>query len=140
MDLEAVENVSGLELASLDAEERARVQDILSGKKKRKKGHRQSMQDFSTFPLYMTETLWAKIMDKEEDNLAVLQKIVEFFAEEYGLRCPSEGTKGALASLLACRDEKDKQSMAVHGYTFFVHRESKNQHSDGKIQVPQSLS
>jgi hypothetical protein len=70
------EAISQLELSTLGAEERQKVQDVLRGKGSETTNVRQKMQDFSAFALYLPESTWTLVMQTEVDHMRIVQAVL----------------------------------------------------------------
>ena len=86
--------VNELELSTLDADEMARVTSLLGKEDEKKTGKRSAMQDFTCFALYLPAFIWE--MYHVADSLQVLETVVNWLAEKFLLRCPSEPTSTTL--------------------------------------------
>ena len=64
-------------------------------------GRRASMQDFRTFPSYLTEEIWG-----------CLERLTRFMVNVLGLRHPSEPTMALMCALI-CRSERDASRLAA---------------------------
>ena len=75
------EAISQLELSTLDAEGRQKVQDVLRRKGSETTNGRQKMQDVPAFALYFPESTWILMMQSEVDHMRIVQAMVKWFAE-----------------------------------------------------------
>lgn len=103
------EAISQLELSTLGAEERQKVQDVLRGKGSETTNVRQKMQDFSAFALYLPESTWTLVMQTEVDHMRIVQAVFKWLADHFTLRCPSEPTYASLTAFLLLRESDDKR-------------------------------
>ena len=62
-------------------------------------GSRQSMQDFSSLPMYFSEGMWAKLLSPNISDMGKVILMAEH-AARLGLRAPTETTSQFLTSLL----------------------------------------
>eukprot|EP00435_Cladocopium_sp_Y103_P061098 s891_g22.t1 len=72
---------------------------------------RAPMQQWEHFPLYLSQTVWQKVMDEKANSVTVLDVVFKHLWA-LGLKNPSEFTKAVLTCLLVIRDEKQKRDCA----------------------------
>eukprot|EP00435_Cladocopium_sp_Y103_P071094 s863_g36.t1 len=105
--------VSELELSTLGADEMARVEEILNqGTTPKETKTRSAMQDFTAFALYLNAATW-ELYKSGADSLQVLESAVDWLAEKFLLRCPSESTSACLAAFSIMRDDEASQQRAL---------------------------
>ena len=75
---------------------------------------RKTMQDWTAFYMYLSETEWDAIANQESvTSLACLQIVIEHLFRR-GLRCTSELTQASLTAMLAQREPPEKQQNMMH--------------------------
>ena len=69
------------------------------------------MQQWEHFPLYLSQSVWQRIMDASANSVTVLDVVFKHMWS-LGLRNPSEFTQAVFTCLLIVRDEKQKKDCA----------------------------
>ena len=69
------------------------------------------MQQWEHFPLYLSQSVWQRIMDASANSVTVLDVVFKHMWS-LGLKNPSEFTQAVFTTLLVVRDEKQKRDCA----------------------------
>ena len=126
-DADANMVLEALARSQLPADQQAMLRAELE---KSKKPRRKDMQDFSMFALYLPGSLWGRVCNIKEDNMAVCDAVTKYMAESLGLRCPNELTQGTLCGLLVftmSEAEKEQKQSAHNLRAFFLTVKSRMQ-------------
>lgn len=76
-------------------------------------GRRASMQDFRTFPSYLTEEIWGYLEQSPPlPQMNRMERLTRFMVNVLGLRHPSEPTMALMCALI-CRSERDASRLAA---------------------------